>query len=83
MALSDYTGLTPVAEPDLVVGRVARHHRWAMHATETERCPSCESALDLHERHLLVTLSEEADYLPAGKRYLCDEACLQAWLDVE
>jgi hypothetical protein len=30
-----------------------------------------------------VTLSKESDYLPAGKRYLCDESCLEGWLDEE
>ena len=81
MALSDYTGRTPETEPELVVGRVAQHHRWTMGGTETVQCPHCEATLDLHERHLLVTLSMESNYLPAGKRYLCDEACLRGWLD--
>jgi hypothetical protein len=83
MALSDYTGLTPQAEPGLVVGRVAQHHRWTMDAEETATCPHCDAVLDLHERHLLVTLSEESEYLPAGKRYLCNETCLRGWLDAE
>jgi hypothetical protein len=83
MALSDYTGLTPRAESGLVVGRVSQHHLWTMDADRTARCPHCDSVLDLHERHLLVTLSEEADSYPAGKRYLCDESCLQGWLDAE
>jgi hypothetical protein len=81
MALSDYTGRTPQAEPGLVVGRVSQHYLWAMDATQTARCSSCDTVLDLHERHLLVTLSKESDYLPAGKRYLCDESCLRGWLD--
>ena len=83
MALSDYTGRTPRAEPNLVVGRVARHHRWTMSGEETATCPQCESVLDLQKRHLLVTLSEESDYLPAGRRYLCDEGCLSDWLGGE
>ncbi|WP_380674806.1 DUF7576 family protein [Salinigranum sp. GCM10025319] len=81
MALSDYTGRTPRAESGLVVGRVSQHHLWTMDAERTARCPHCDSALDLQERHLLVTLSKESDYLPAGKRYLCDESCLESWLD--
>lgn len=83
MTLSDDTGLTPQAEPELVVGRVARHHRWTMDTTETVTCPQCGAVLNLHERHLLVTHSEESASLPAGKRYLCDEACLRGWLDAD
>jgi hypothetical protein len=83
MALSDYTGLTPQAEPEMVVGRVSQHHLWTMNADQTAQCPHCDASLDLHERHLLVTLSKESEYLPAGKRYLCDESCLEAWLDAE
>jgi hypothetical protein len=80
MTLSDYTGLTPASEPELVVGRVAQHHRWTMDDTETAHCPHCGTTLDLHERHLLVTLSEETGALPAGRRYLCNERCLREWL---
>jgi hypothetical protein len=83
VTLSDYTGLTPESEPELVVGRVAQHHRWTMNDTETTRCRQCETTLDLHERHLLVTLSKESRSLPAGRRYLCNERCLREWLGAE
>lgn len=83
MALSDYTGRTPHDESGMVVGRVSQHHRWSMDAERTARCSCCESELDLHERHVLVTLTERADYLPAGKRHLCDEGCLEEWLGAE
>jgi hypothetical protein len=79
VALSEYTGLTPTAEPDLVVDRVAQHYRWTMDDTETVHCSHCGAVLDLHERHLLVTLSTgESD--PVERRHLCHEHCLQQWL---
>ena len=80
MALSEYVGETPRDRDGAVIDRITRHHRWDVHDDAVATCPSCGSRLPLHERHLLATVSGGSVSAPEDRHYLCDEACLRAWV---
>ncbi|MUV57570.1 hypothetical protein [Halogeometricum sp. CBA1124] len=80
MALSDYTGQSPVGNEDATVVRVAPHRLWQPGRTRTEPCANCGDELVLSEEHLLVVLDERGT---RTRRYFREESCVRAWLDAE
>jgi hypothetical protein len=83
MALSDYTGRTPRETGEVgEVRRVSRHTQWTVGDTARSDCASCDNQIDLGERHVLVTLSVDGN-ADSSRRHLCDETCLEDWLDGE
>lgn len=81
MPLSDYAGRSPGGDAAGCIRRVSRHHQWDLGDGVAADCAYCDAELDLHEQHLLAILegSDAEGRLP--RRYLCNEACLRAWLD--
>ena len=78
MALSDYAGRTPRGSgDDTPVRRVSRHRHWDLDGTARATCVACDAEIRLDERHVLATLEGDG---PDHRRYLCDEACLAAWV---
>jgi hypothetical protein len=83
MALSDYTGQSPRGTGDAgEVRRVSRHTQWTVGDGARADCAACDGQIDLGERHVLVTLSDEGN-ADSPRRHLCDETCLREWLDGE
>jgi hypothetical protein len=78
MALSDYTGRSPGDGSEASIRRVSRHHHWDLGNGVEGDCAYCGAALNLKERHVLVTLEGARE---EGRRYLCDESCLRDWID--
>jgi hypothetical protein len=78
MALADYAGRSPQHEESATVARVSRHHKWSTEGASRSDCAWCGAELDLHEGHVLATLTGGD-----GRRFLCDETCLREWLGVD
>ncbi|WP_129114936.1 DUF7576 family protein [Halegenticoccus tardaugens] len=82
MALSDYTGRRPGGTNGRTrIVRIVRHHRWDPEDDAVKPCINCGERLQLHERHVLVTLDEGAS--GDARYHLCDESCVRRWVDGE
>ncbi|MFB6167780.1 MAG: hypothetical protein ABEJ43_02920 [Haloferacaceae archaeon] len=82
MALADYVGRSPVDGPEeSQIERVTAHHVWALDQASTAACANCGGGIDLDERHLLVRLVSRSRTPRVDRRYLCDEGCVQEWVE--